>query len=190
MRAFRSAASTTSATRDTEPTRTPRKFTDAPDARPPTDPSKNTTASVRGLNMLPPPKKRTAATMIPMAPRTKPPTAAGLASDIRALPLLDRFRRRSPHEGLNGRMAARVAQVPRRAMGDRGLRIGVEEHAVIADGKEARQLVADHDHGRAEPVAKLEDQLVEPLRGDRVEPGRGLVEEQEFWIEREGAREA
>src|ERR1700688_2716745 len=55
-------------------------------------------------------------------------------------------RRRLPvHEGAYRWMYARVAQDLRRAVRDRGLRLGVEEYTVIANVEEARQLVADHD---------------------------------------------
>ena len=47
----------------------------------------------------------------------------------------------------------------------------------------------DDDRG-AEAVAQLEDQVVEELRADRVEPGRRLVEEQDLRIERHGAGQA
>ena len=75
-------------------------------------------------------------------------------------------------------------------MGDRRARLGVQEDAVVADGEQARQLVADHDDGGAEAVPQLQDQVVQPLRGDRVQPRRGLVEEQDVGVERERAGEA
>ena len=47
-------------------------------------------------------------------------------------------------------------------MGDRGLGLGVEEHAVIGNGEQARQFVADDDDGGTQPVAQIEDQIVQP----------------------------
>ncbi len=60
---------------------------------------------------------------------------------------------------------------------------------VVADVEDAGQLVRHHDDGGPETVAQLEDQVVEPLRADRIEAGRGLVEEQDVGIERHGARQ-
>src|SRR5258706_2137632 len=178
MRACRSVGKTINATRDTEPTRTPRKVTAAPGDRPPTEPSKYATASSREANRPLPPKNRIAAITIARPPRTKPPTAAGLGAAMAGLRLGDRFG--SPHERLDGRMLGRVAQVARRAMADRGLGLGVEEHAVVADREQAGQLVADQDHGCAEAVAQLQDEFVEATRRDRVEAGRRLVEKQDI----------
>ena len=76
------------------------------------------------------------------------------------------------------------------ARGDDGPRLVVEKHRVRADGEDARQLVRDHHHRRAEAVAQLEDQIVEPPRADRIQAGRGLVEEEDVGIERYRARQA
>ncbi len=82
MRAFIRLASTKSATAETDPTRTPRKVTGDPGPRPPTDPSKYTTAFVLDENACGPPKNRMATTTMIRAPSTKPPTAAGLADGM------------------------------------------------------------------------------------------------------------
>src|SRR5262249_53743926 len=66
----------------------------------------------------------------------------------------------------------------------------VEEDAVVADGEDARQLVGDDDDRRLQAVAQLEDQLVEQPRADRIQSGRGLVEEENLRIQRHGARQS
>src|SRR5260221_10680753 len=184
MRACMSLGSSTSATCDTEPTRTPRNVTGAPCTRPPTDPSKKTTALVFTANISPPPKNRIAATTIAMPPSRNPPTAAGLGGSMRTL-RCGSCGRRAPHEGLDRRMDRRVAQVPRRAVPDRGFRVGVEEHAVVADREQTGKLVAHKDHRGAKPVTKLEDELVEARRRDRIESRRRLVEGQNVRIRTE-----
>src|SRR5262249_35298441 len=157
------AGSITRTTFDTTPTWTPRNVTAAPGARPPTEPSKNTTALSLVENASRPPKNRIAATTSARPPSRKPPRAAGL-DDMGVLPSGGRPRarswRRAPHECLNGWMGRGIAQRARRAVRDRGLGLGVEKHAVVADGEQARQLVADQHHGGAETVAQLEDELV------------------------------
>ena len=68
--------------------------------------------------------------------------------------------------------------------GDHSFADGVEEDGVVADGEDARQFVGHDDDGGAQAVAQFEDEVVEQPRADRVEPGRGLVEEQDLGIER------
>src|SRR5476651_2075843 len=130
MRASRLVESTTRATLDTDPTGTPRNVTGAPTTSPPTDPSKNTTALVLGENTWPPPKKRMPATTIARPPRTNAPTAAGLAEDIRTLPVSSRPRRQAVHKRLHGGVRTRIAQVARRAMRDGRPGRRIQEHAV------------------------------------------------------------
>src|SRR5262249_48664942 len=153
-----------SATRETEPTRTPRKVTGEPGPRPPTDPSKYTTAFVLGAKAAAPPKNRMPATTIASPPRTKPPTPVGLARGIFCLrwPRDDRIR--SPHESLNGWMVRLVAQIAWGAVPDPSLRLRIEEDAVIADRKQAGQFVTHNDYGHAKPVAQFQDQFIEPER--------------------------
>src|SRR5262245_42273021 len=108
-----------------------------------------------------------ATTSSPMAPSTKTPTTAGL---IR-LPMP--WGLPAPREELAHARVRRVGQqLPRRTHRADRVRRRVEEHAVVADREDARQLVRDDDDGRPEAVTQLDDQLVEPPRGDRVEPGR------------------
>ena len=42
---------------------------------------------------------------------------------------------------------------------DLGARFGVQEYAVVGDGKDAGQLVGDDDDGGAKTVAQFEDQI-------------------------------
>ena len=60
----------------------------------------------------------------------------------------------------------------------------------VADSIKRVEIVGDEEDGEPERVAKLGNQLVEAGGADRIEPGRGLVEEQQFRIEREGAGDA
>src|SRR3989449_3099184 len=50
-----------------------------------------------------------------------------------------------------------------------GPRLVVEKLRVRADGEDARQLVRDHHHRRAEAVAQLENQIIEPPRADGIQ---------------------
>ena len=57
--------------------------------------------------------------------------------------------------------------------GDHGPGFRVEKHAVIADRKDARQLMGDNHNRRAQAFAQLQDQIVEQARADRIETGAG-----------------
>ena len=81
-------------------------------------------------------------------------------------------------------------QLMRVAGRELALRLRVEKDRIVGNREDARQLVGHHDHGRAQTVAQLEDQVIETARADRVQPGRRLVEEQHLRIERHGARQA
>src|SRR5512144_3244648 len=48
----------------------------------------------------------------------------------------------------------------------------VEHDDAIGHGEDARQLVRHHDDGGAEAAVDLNDELVEPRRSDRIQPGR------------------
>src|SRR5437667_452760 len=63
-----------------------------------------------------------------------------------------------------------LARGPR---GDDHPALGVEEDAVVADREDARELVRHDDHGRAQALPELEDQVVEPSRAHRIEPAAG-----------------
>src|SRR4051812_24033332 len=101
-----------------------------------------------------------AATMSASAPRTKPPTIVGLGflAMVRSLCVGRPAARQKLPDALVGRMRQQGA---RRSACAEGPRRGVEVDAVVADGEDARQLVRDDDHRRAEAVAQLDDQLVE-----------------------------
>ena len=75
-------------------------------------------------------------------------------------------------------------------MGDHRLGLRIQEYTIVGDGEQARQLVADNDDRGAKTVTKIDDQVVEPARGDRVQSGGRLVEEQDVGIERQRARQA
>ena len=75
-------------------------------------------------------------------------------------------------------------------MGNRRLRLGIQENAVIGDREQAGQFMADDDDGGAETVPQLKDQIVEPAGGDRVEAGGRLVEEQNVGVEGQRPRQA
>ena len=64
--------------------------------------------------------------------------------------------------------------------GNHGPRFRVQKHTVVADGKNARQLVGDNHNRRAQTVAQLQDKIVEQTRADRIEAGRRFVEKQVF----------
>ena len=59
----------------------------------------------------------------------------------------------------------------------------------VADRVQAVEIVRHHEHGKAQRALQRLDQRVEFAAGDRVEAGCRLVEEQDFRIERQRARE-
>ena len=66
----------------------------------------------------------------------------------------------------------------------------IREHRdPVADGVERVEVVGDQEDGEVEPLLEPQDQFVERGRGDRVEPGRRLVEEQQLRIERQRPRQ-
>jgi len=75
-------------------------------------------------------------------------------------------------------------------MRDGRLRLGIQKHAVIADGKQARQFMADDDDRGTESIAQLQNQVVQPPGCHRIQPRRWFVKEQYVRIERECPREA
>ena len=68
------------------------------------------------------------------------------------------------------------------ALSNHRARIGVEKYAVVADSEDAGQLVSNHHDRSAEAVSQFEDEIIEQSRTYRVEPGRRLIEEQDFGI--------
>src|SRR5579875_225741 len=167
----------------TEPTSTPLNLTAAPTRSPFTELSKESTNRWARRKSRPEPNATIPARATAIAPTTKAPTAVGLGR-LPTSPVLA-----APQEAAHRRVLAVVAQLARRAVGDDRVALGVEEDAVGADREDARQLVGDNDDRRAEAVAQLEDQVVEPPRADRIEARRRLVEEQDVGVERDRARE-
>ena len=72
------------------------------------------------------------------------------------------------HEGVYGGMRTLIAQSSRCTVGDGRLRFGIQEHAVIANAEQARELVTHHDDGYAETIAQLPDQIIEVSCGHRI----------------------
>ena len=87
-------------------------------------------------------------------------------------------------------MLAAVPERYGRPPGDGGAGFGVEKNAAVGDGEDARKFVGNHDDGGAETVAQFQQQTVEAVGADRVETGRGFVEEQDVGIEGHRPREA
>src|SRR5207249_4860166 len=141
-------------------------------------------------NSWPLPQTTTATTTRMIAPITKAPIRAGFVFlpmlGPRAVAALLAPREERAH----ARILRLLAQHPWRAARDQHAALGVEEHAVVGDGEDARQLVRHHDDRRAQAVPQLEDEIVQPSRADRIEPRRGLVEEQHLGVERDRARQA
>ena len=75
------------------------------------------------------------------------------------------------------------------AAGYHGPRLRVEKHAVVANRKDARQLMSDNHNRGAQTVAQLQDKIVEQTRADRVQPGRRFVKKKYFRVERHGPRQ-
>src|SRR5262245_47086417 len=67
----------------------------------------------------------------------------------------------SSEEFPDRRISGGFQQLARAALRAHGAGIGVEENRVVADGKDARQLVGDDHERGAEAVAQLENQLIE-----------------------------
>src|SRR5262249_13031413 len=99
-----------------------------------------------------------------------PPTSAGFA---RLATVLHRSGRRfAPgQEAPHPRVRAMVTQLAGITVRNRGAALPVEQYAVVADREDAGKLVCDYHDGRAQAVAQLQDQVVKPARGDRIEAG-------------------
>src|SRR5690606_3450557 len=62
----------------------------------------------------------------------------------------------------------------------------VDDHAyAIAGAEDGIQIVRDHHDGQSKLALKINQQLVERRRADRVQPGRGLIEKQQRRVERQ-----
>ena len=75
------------------------------------------------------------------------------------------------------------------AHGGHGVRGGVEVDHPIGDAEDARELMGDDDEAHRERPPQIEDQVVETVRGDRVEPGRRLVQEQDRRVQGHRSRD-
>ena len=58
----------------------------------------------------------------------------------------------------------------------------------VTNSVQGVEIVCDQEHGQAECFLQCADQAVERGCADRVETGRGLIEEQQRGVERECAR--
>src|SRR5262249_18855387 len=127
------------------------------------------------LTIGPPLKSNPPATMQTMAPTTKAPMTVGLI----VLPMMYSSPCRpgrecpgpasrrgvhasAPEEGPNLRLRRGVSQGRGRPYRQHGFRVCVEEDAVVANGKNARQLVGHHHDRGAKAVPELQNQVVQP----------------------------
>src|SRR5262245_24310232 len=117
---------------------------------------------------MPAPSQISAATPDTLATSTNSPSFQGLALAIR-ISLRPRRSRLAVEEGRHARVGT-LAQLSRRAARDDRVTLAVEHDAAPGDLEDARELVRDHDQGRAQPAAERQQQLVELDRGDGVEP--------------------
>src|ERR1043166_8965982 len=83
--------------------------------------------------------------------------------------------------------AALVTKLARISLGQDALGFSVEDDAPLDDLEDALELVGHDHHRQTEPLAQGEHQLVELHRAHRVEAGRGLVEEEQRWLEGHGS---
>src|SRR5690348_2244131 len=66
----------------------------------------------------------------------------------------------------------------------------VDHGDTVGDLARARHVMGDGDGGGAKVAHALHDQLVDDVGHDRVEPGGGLVEDDDLGLRRDGARQA
>ena len=109
-------------------------------------------------------------------------------AQIEGARLLRGSRRRhfAPEESPHGGMRGRVAEYAWIAFRDHAASIriscAVQHDTAVGDCQDRRQLVRYHDECRAEILAEIKNEAIEVRRGDRIEPGGGLVEQQQRWI--------
>ena len=89
-----------------------------------------------------------------------------------------------------GGMPAFFQQLFRIAAREHRPGIRVNENGIVADRKYACQFVGHDDDRGPQAVAQFEDQIVEQMRADRVEPRGRLVEKEDVGIEGHGTRKA
>ena len=108
--------------------------------------------------------------------------AIGSARSIRGLGF-----RLAAEELAHPRIVARVAQDPGVALGNDALLAFVEHDHAVGNRIDAGELVG-HDHeGDVQALGQPQDELVEFGGGDRIQPRRRLVQEQDHRIERHRA---
>src|SRR5579883_1120878 len=98
-------------------------------------------------------------------------------------------RRRVPEEAAYPGVVGSTAELARVPLGDDAAALAIEQHAAAGYPEDAFELVADEDDRQPELSVELEQQVVDAVAAHRVEPRRGLVEEQERRVERHGARD-
>src|SRR5713101_1185005 len=136
---------------------------------------------------LPPPNTTSPATASTSAPTRNAPIRAGFA--LRAT-LLPPVAIASRQEAMDLGVCAFLEERLWISLRDHRLRLRVQEHRVVPDGEDARQLVGHHHHGGAEAVSQLEDEVVQEARADGVESGRRLVEEEDVRVQGHGPGQA
>src|SRR5262249_8982360 len=126
-------------------------------------------------NMERDPQSAIEATASAMAPTTNAPVSTGLV--FLAMRFLHGAVLTSAREKFDDAWIFAVGeQLARRSCRDLGMGRSVEEHAVVADGEDAGELVS-HDHERCtEARPEIEDQLVEAHGSNRIQTSRRLVQ--------------
>src|SRR5438132_4997259 len=180
---FRVVGSNTAAILVTCPILTPLNSTGEPTESPVIEPEKNITSVDRFWKNLPDPK-----TVMPTAASATAPTTNAPMRVFRGCLATARLLA-AGEEGMHPGVFRFGQKLPRVARGDHRLAFPVEEHGVVADGEDARELVRHDDDGGTQAVAQVEDEIVEAPRADRIEPRRRFVEEEDVRVERHRARQ-
>src|SRR2546428_816938 len=110
---------------------------------------------------------------------TAPTTKAPISVALGRLPMISLHSvfRAARQEAAHLEVRRVREEVPRRAVRDAGPRLRIEEDAVVPDREDARQLVRHDDDGRAEAVAKFEDEAIEEPGGYRAREALAAVED-------------
>src|SRR5262249_50359592 len=166
------------------PTLTPLNSTGEPTDSPVIEPEKNITNVSRFWKNLPDPKIVMPAAASATAPTTNVPISVFLAWLAMAPPLA--AGQEVDHPGV---LRFRQ-QLPRVARGDHRLAPAVRKPRVFGDGEEAGGPGPPAPAGGAGAGGEIGVPPARPPRADRVEPRRGLVEEEDVGVERHRARQA
>src|SRR6266849_1593102 len=187
MAMLRVSGSNTAAIFVTSPTLTPLNSTGEPTDSPVIEPEKYITNVGRFWKNLRDPKTAMPATVSATAPTTNAPISVFLACLAMARPFA--AGKEGEHPGIP-RFGQELLRVSR---GDHRLAVAVEEHRVVADGKDAPELVR-HDHdGGPEGVAQIEGEALERelergQRGDLRGVDGGELLERHGHVLRQGHR--